>query len=397
MPPLFFPLNGHAHTRSTGQPGQYIIPKGNYTRNLKSPVFFFDGQPISVSQKNAFSATAQLNQVIFNSAVFTGVGTARTYQEAARETYRNALAETMYNVRQMYYTALFARETWELLQRSLENAEENLRNVRVMMNEGLVAEYDAIRAEVATENIRPQVLEAEQQYKDATNALKLVIGLDVNREVTPTGEFTYQTESLPGLAELQDKAVIANYSLRALELQMRVNQELIDINRSEYLPTVSLFGNYTYQGQADDFNFITVSSASAGLNLSLSIFKGFQSDARVQQARIDYLRIQEQYRSALQALRLQIETVAGRVENARRRIEAQGRTVDQAQRGYEIAQIRYNAGTGTQLEINDAELALRQARLNRVQAIFDYLVSRSQLGQFLGDVPERYLQTVPGM
>lgn len=374
---------------------------GNYTRNIKSPVFFFPNQqtgqqePVKIGADNAFTATAQLTQVLFNSAVFTGVGTARTYQDAAREQYKGMVAQTILDVREAYYNALFAREAWELLQQSLSNAEENLRNVQVLFNEGLVAEYDAIRAEVAVENLRPQVLQAEQQYNDARNALKLVLGIDVNEPVTLTSDLDYQASEQPTLDILQQRVVASNYTLRSLALQQQVNEELIDIQQSEYLPTLSMFGNYTYQGQSDDFNFTTVSSAAAGLNLSLSLFQGFQTTARVEQARIDYQRIQQQIETLSQSLKLQTESITGQLDNARRRVQAQGRTVEQAQRGYEIAQIRYSAGTGTQVEINDAELALRQARLNRLQSIYDYLLAQARLQQLTGELEDRYLQTVP--
>lgn len=374
---------------------------GNYTRNIKSPVFFFPNQqtgqqePVKIGANNAFTATAQLTQVIFNSAVFTGVGTAQTYQDAAREQYKGMITQTILDVREAYYNALFAREGWELLQQSLGNAEENLRNVQVLYKEGLVAEYDAIRAEVTVENIRPQVLQAEQQYKDAQNALKLVLGIEVGEQITLTSGFDYQAAEQPTLQILQERMLNNNYTLRSLELQQRVNEELIDIQQSEYLPTLALFGNYTFQGQSDDFNFTTVSSAAAGVNLSLSLFQGFQTTARVQQARIDYMKIQQQIETLSQGLKLQAESVSGQIDNARRRVEAQGRTVEQAQRGYDIAQIRYKAGTGTQVEINDADLALRQARLNRLQSIYDYLVAQARLEQLIGDLQSRYLQTVP--
>lgn len=374
---------------------------GNYTRNIKSPVFFFPNQqtgqqePVKIGANNAFTATAQLTQVIFNSAVFTGVGTAKTYQDAAREQYKGMITQTILSVREAYYNALFAREGWQLLQQSLGNAEENLRNVQVLYREGLVAEYDAIRAEVTVENIRPQVLQAEQQYKDAQNALKLVLGIEVGEQINLTSDFDYQAAEQPTLQILQERMLNNNYTLRSLELQQRVNEELIDIQQSEYLPTLALFGNYTFQGQSDDFNFTTVSSAAAGMNLSLSLFQGFQTTARVQQAQIDYMKIQQQIETLSQSLKLQAESVSGQIDNARRRVEAQGRTVEQAQRGYDIAQIRYKAGTGTQVEINDADLALRQARLNRLQSIYDYLVAQARLEQLIGDLQSRYLQTVP--
>jgi outer membrane protein TolC len=83
------------------------------------------------------------------------------------------------------------------------------------------------------------------------------------------------------------------------------------------------------------------------------------------------------------------------LRRARERIDAQGKTVEQAQRGYSIATARYRSGAGTQLEVNDAQLALTQARVNRIQAVNDYLSASADLDQLLGRIPHAPDAEVP--
>jgi outer membrane protein TolC len=68
----------------------------------------------------------------------------------------------------------------------------------------------------------------------------------------------------------------------------------------------------------------------------------------------------------------------------------QKNSVANAERGYEIALIRYKEGTGSQMEINDSDTALRQARLNQTQAIHDYLSARADFESLMGSVDEKY-------
>jgi outer membrane protein TolC len=63
--------------------------------------------------------------------------------------------------------------------------------------------------------------------------------------------------------------------------------------------------------------------------------------------------------------------------------------VEQAQRGFEIASAEYRAGVGSQLQITDAELALRQSEFNYAQAVYDYLTARANVDAARGTVPER--------
>ena len=76
-----------------------------------------------------------------------------------------------------------------------------------------------------------------------------------------------------------------------------------------------------------------------------------------------------------------------RLNKARKRIEAQGRTVEQAERGYEIATTRYSSGLGTQLEVNDAQLALVRANVNKIEAVYEYAVASAELDQLIGRMP----------
>ena len=60
--------------------------------------------------------------------------------------------------------------------------------------------------------------------------------------------------------------------------------------------------------------------------------------------------------------------------------------VQQAQRAYEIAELRYREGLSTQLELSDARLLLQQAQANRAQAARDVQVARVRLA-LLPDLP----------
>ena len=86
-------------------------------------------------------------------------------------------------------------------------------------------------------------------------------------------------------------------------------------------------------------------------------------------------------------LRDQLRSLLERSEEARLRARSQGLAVQQAGRGFEIASAQYREGLGSQLELTDAEVALRQSEFNYAEAVFDYLSTRAQIDQVVGDVP----------
>jgi outer membrane protein TolC len=91
-----------------------------------------------------------------------------------------------------------------------------------------------------------------------------------------------------------------------------------------------------------------------------------------------------------QSLLLQANSLQLQIKSAEQRILGQQKNVEQATRAYEIANIRYKSGLGSQIEISDSDVALRQARLNKAQAIHDYKVAVAELKVLIGSVNPRY-------
>lgn len=367
---------------------------GSYTRNIQNQVFYFPGadgisRPIEIGSANAISGALQLRQVLFNSAVLTGVGTAKTYAQISRQQLRATTAQTVLAVKSAYYGAVLASDVLELNRQMLRNAEQNYETARRFYEAGLRAEFDAIRAEVQVENQRPAVAEALDNYESAIDNLKILLGIPPDTALALTDTLMFEATgdtAVPSVAMAREMLERYNPQLEALTLGTEVNRQLIDINRSEFLPTLALFGAYQIQAQADDFSSLDFQPTSmVGLNLTLNLFNGWQTSARVEQAKIEHQQSQQQLAQLDQALKTQLEAALRRIDLARQRIAVSQRTISQAERGYQIATVAYSAGTGTQLEINDAELALAQSRLNQLNAIFEYRAGLANLEFLLGN------------
>lgn len=374
--------------------------QGRYTRALKKPVFFLpdfedlqSGRiiPIEVGSNHAFDMTINVTQVLFNAAVVTGVGAAKIYSRGAREMYRAKELETVTKVRKAFYTVLLAAEVRDLMRANLRNAEENLANVRLLSQQGIISEYDELRAEVGVENVRPAVTQAENNYALALDALRIVMGIGTSEEFELDGRLQHEPVDETLLTDASDLVVQTNADLQAMRYQLGIYEALVNIERSDYLPTLAAFGNYQYQAAKNSLNVSTndfVRSSLVGLTLSLNIFKGWQTNARVEQAKLELRKSEEQYASLEMGLRTAAHSVVLRIREAQKRIDAQGKTVEQAEKGYRIATTRFLSGSGTQLEINDAQLALTQAKVNRIQGVYDYLVAAAELDQILGRLPD---------
>jgi outer membrane protein TolC len=293
-------------------------------------------------------------------------------------------------VRKAFYGVLVAGELVTLMRVNLKNAEDNLHNVQVLTAQGLVAEYDQLRAQVSVDNLRPEVIRAENGYILALDNLKIAMGIPYERDLDVQGSLEFTPVDSVILEQAPSTVLSINPQLSALRHQAEVNDALISIEWSNHLPSLAAFGNYEFQAQKNQFRFASedfVRSSLVGLSLSLNIFSGLQTDARIEQARLEFRKSQEQVTGLETVLQTSVQSVLSQLQQARQRIEAQQHTVQQAERGYTIASTRFTSGLGTQLEVNDAQRALTQSKVNRIQAVYDYLVASADLDQLLGRLP----------
>ena len=97
--------------------------------------------------------------------------------------------------------------------------------------------------------------------------------------------------------------------------------------------------------------------------------------------------LDQQIRRAEKELESELRFLIAGIEETRTRVRSQARAVDQAGRGFAIASSQYREGVGSQLQVTDAELALRQSEFNYAQAVYDYLTTRARLDAAAGTVP----------
>ncbi|MCX7983519.1 MAG: TolC family protein [Bacteroidetes bacterium] len=366
---------------------------GQYQRYIDLPVIFLPpgspfGTTLKIGAENSYAASASFSVPLFSWALYQSIGIASNALDISKRSYTYTKSKVISDVKKAFLTALLTRETRNVMQQSLKNALDNFENVKRLQRGGTLSDYDVLRAEVQVENLKPVVLQMENNYQLALEQLKVVIGLDARESIDITGEIDFKEPyAIPTQEQVIDELIKNNPQIAILEQQVKINAKTIALERSSYLPTVVGIGSYQYQAQSNDFKFSNyhwVKTTLVGLQVQIPLFNGFKTYARVSQAEIGLQQAERQRKTATEALKTQALSILYRIEQAVKRVQGQNKTVAQAAQGYEIARRRFETGLATQLEVNDAELALRQAKLNRLQAIYDLKIAEAELETVLG-------------
>jgi outer membrane protein len=301
-------------------------------------------------------------------------------QESARQTTQ----ETVFNVKRGFYNYLLAEQLVQVTEESLALAERLLQNVRNMYEVGMASRLDLLRAEVRVANLKPPVIQAHNNLALAEISLKTLLGMDVAQPVEIVGEMTYSPVEI-NLDESIARSLANRPELNQLIYQKQMAGEMIKIAKADYLPTIAVSGNYNFW--ADNFNFKRnnwQSFYAFNLVLNIPIFNGLQTPAKVAHSKALIRELEFTEKGLVNNIKFEVQSAYLNLNQAKESLLSQEKNVDAAKESVRVAELNYAEGLITITDVGSAQVALSEARINYLRAIYDYVISLAQLEKAVG-------------
>ncbi len=375
-----------------------------------------DDDPFTVD--NQFTASLAITQTLFNGSAFAAIRGAEQFKKLSEDAVHRERQYVIDEVRSSYFSALLAWQQVEVLEKSVERLRRTAEDARRTVEQGLASRYEKLSAEVELVNLETDLIEAENQAQLALRSMNLLLNLDASRPIELEGDLTMSAMQPIGDLNLEEAVAMAKEhrpDLEQAEGFVAVNQINESINRSSYMPVVNAFANLDYIGRVPDnrtfigsdpdapdspFRFESEDrgffhnnywnpNVAVGINVSWSIFSGFQNKAQLEQSKIATRKSELQFQQLSRAIEVEVEQALRTLKTAERRIESQKRNIEQAEVNYEFSRTRLREGVGTSLEERQASMLLDQSRLSYLSAVHDYLVAVSQFELVLGTSVDR--------
>lgn len=366
-----------------------ITLNSRYTRSFKKQVFDIAGQRFEVGADNTIINTidANLSLPVLGTPVFSGLRIADYYDKVQEENILAVENNVKTNVKEAYYGVLLAKSVVDVNRLTLETAQENFNVVESKYKNGVATEFDYLRARVRVDNSVPELSKSERNYEVSIKALINAIGFKSVQDIDVEGELTYDSLEVWESTDYMINKISENYvTVRQLRINKKINEELVRVDRANYLPKLYIFGQFNLNSQESDtrrvtdYRFFNTSNAGLGLSWDLNLFR---NTYRVNQSEIEVKKSTEQIKDVKQKLKLLSQSAIIVLEDAKERIITQKKTLGLAERSLELANASYKAGVLNQIDVQAAELSLSQSRLSYLQAIYDYQVAKAELEKLL--------------
>jgi outer membrane protein len=353
--------------------------------------------------RSSGNASVSVNQILFNGSYLVGLRAANAYRELSIRSTLQSKEETIQQVTKAFYGVLINKDRMNLFDNNIARVDSLLRTTKALHDNGFAEAIDVDRIQVTLNNLMAERDKFYNLQELAVHLLKFQMNYPMDQPLDVSG----------GIASLEvEEGLLKNYELD-FDYTKRSDYSLLEANRnlqeldiknkfSAALPSLSAFANLGYTTQSPNIGGLFKTNTTGvpdaegigpdkwysfstfGVNLSIPIFSGLQRSYRLQQSKINMMKIDNNFTSLKSAIDLEVKQAAISYLNAIKSMESQRANRALAENIARITKIKYEEGVGSNLEVLEAEAALKEAQINYYTALYDALIAKVDLDRAYG-------------
>jgi outer membrane protein len=396
--------------RATGLPQLRLT--GNFNHVYENARANAVGQIFN--QPNTYTTNANLSQTIFQGGrIVSGARVASRLREASLLVRQETQASVAFAVQTAYLQVLFANRVAEIQATTYARAQAHLQEVERFEQAGRAARYDVLRARVQLANLEPQRIQSTSDQVISLLDLKRLTNIPLEQPVILTTTIDSATvQAVAGSIEANDDGIPERPAIRAAELTASARRSGINVARADFLPSLSIFLQSGFQAFPAGNRFPPgmgkvipqeqcppdaagrpchnggwFTDRSMGIQFNWPIFDGLRSKGNIDQAQAASRMADVVLAQQREEVAIEIAQARASFKSAKSIFEARRQNSAEANEAMRLANLRYARGLSTQLEVQDAQIAVMQAETNEARAVYDYYLAAAELARSLGEPP----------
>jgi len=342
--------------------------------------------PVQFSPRQNMNATATLNQLIFDGSYIVALRAAKTFLEYSANFEEKTQLEVRKAVIDAYGNVLLMEESINIIERNLDNAQNNFNETKAIFENGLAEEEDVEQLEITLIQLQNELRNAKRNHQITKETFNFVMGIPIDAEVELTEDLTNLAQVDLMAEDLLDEDLNLKSNIDFKIADNLVQQRELEwkLERSKALPSLSAFANYGYLSFNEDFNFLSSNAdwfdfSTVGVSLDIPIFSSLKRSARSQRAEIALEQAEIQLEQSSQQLKLETNRAKSGFKYASETYLTSQRNLDLAERIEYKNQVKYTEGIATSFELRQAQQQLYSAQNEYLQAMLNIITTKATL------------------
>lgn len=323
-----------------------------------------------------------VSQLIFSGSYLVGLQSAKVYKSLSQLNQVKSKQDVLESVTNSYFNVLIARENRMILDSTYHNLLKTLSDMKAMGQNGFVEETDVDQLQITTSNVKTSLDFITSQQDIAEKLLKLQLGIDLTEPVVLTDNLAslINTFSYDKIL-MTDFMLENNVNYQMLEAQVKSNELLLKLRKSEFLPDLAAYYQYDHQFNTKALAFSA--PHTIGVSLNIPIFSSGARLSRVSQAKMDLIKSQNSKAQASDALRIDFYNSRATLQNAIDRFNSESVNLRLAKKIYDRALIKYTNGIISSTDLTTIQNQYLTAQSNYYSAIQNLIASKNKLEKML--------------
>jgi len=327
----------------------------------------------------------QVGQLIFNGGYIVGIQTAKLAEKLSEKNLKKTEQDVISQITESYYLVLVSEESLKILEANTENLREIYRKTKPMVRVGMMEKVELDQLSVQVNSLDNAMRSSERQLEMAKNLMRVQLGVTADTELE-------LTESMEDIIDRYNTSVDTdssfdvqqNLDYQLLNLQEDMTEKQINMQKANYLPTITGYYNYTYKLLKPAFDMSP--AHMIGLQMNIPIFSGGERRSKVRQAKIDLETTKNNKLLLEEQLDIQYKQLQFNLESAIESYKTQKKNVEVSREVYQNLKRKYEQGMISGLELTTADNNYLQSESNYLNSILEVLQAQNELETLTGEI-----------
>jgi outer membrane protein TolC len=286
------------------------------------------------------------------------------------------------NIYKIYYQLSASKTQLNILDANINRIKALAHDAFIMYKNGFAEKLDVDKLSVQLNNLETEKLKANNSVAIGYMGLKLLMGMPVKDSLSLTDVIDEKSLSFDILSE-SDIQYNVRKDFQYLSTVKKLNEYNVKRYQLSNLPTIAMSGSYSKNAQRSEFDFFKggnwFTTSLISLNVSLPIFNGFATDARIKRTRIELKQTENQIEALKNSIDNEITQAKLSYMSSFATVQFQKKNMELAEAVYAQTKKKFEAGTGSNTEISAAQADLVSAQNNYMNALYTALIAKVDL------------------